>query len=75
MIHTSQTENRLAAIGLSLPPPEGPAYDYDPFKRSGDTVYLAGTLAKETGAAKQLGAATASRTEIANDACTAISFN
>ena len=55
MTHTSQTENRLAAVGLSLPPREGPAYDYDPFKRSGDTVYLAGTLGKETGAVQNLG--------------------
>ncbi|MGB0630646.1 MAG: RidA family protein [Alphaproteobacteria bacterium] len=55
MTATSQTEDRLAAIGLSLPPREGPAYDYDPFKRDGDTVYLAGTLGKEDGAVRNLG--------------------
>ena len=55
MTYVSQTENRLAAIGLSLPPREGPAYDYDPFKRDGDTVYLAGTLGKENGAVQNLG--------------------
>lgn len=55
MTDPSQTETRLAAIGLSLPPREGPAYDYDPFKRDGDTVYLAGTLGKENGAVQNLG--------------------
>ena len=40
MTDASQTEKRLAAIG-PLPPREGPAYDYDPFKRDGATVYLA----------------------------------
>ena len=54
MTDASQTEKRLAAIGLSLPPREGPAYDYDPFKRDGATVYLAGTLGKENGAVRLL---------------------
>ena len=55
MTDASQTEKRLAAIGLSLPPREGPAYYYDPFKRDGATVYLAGTLGKENGAVQNLG--------------------
>jgi len=55
MTASRQTEARLAAIGLSLPPREGPAYDYDPYKRDGDTIYLAGTLGKEDGAVRNPG--------------------
>ena len=55
MAASRQTEARLAAIGLSLPPREGPAYDYDPYKRDGDTIYLADTLGKEDGAVRNPG--------------------
>ena len=55
MTTTSQTEARLAAAGLHLPPREGPAYDYDPFKVDNGAVYLAGTLGKEDGAVQNLG--------------------
>lgn len=55
MTKQSHVEFRLAAIGLNLPPREGPAYNYDPYKRDGDTVYLAGTLGKEDGAVQNLG--------------------
>ena len=48
-------EDRLRAAGLTLPDREGPAYDYEPFKRDGNTVYLAGTLGKENGAVQNLG--------------------
>ena len=56
MTDLSQAESRLlTTIGLSLPPREGPAYNYDPFKRYGNTIYLAGTLGKEDGAVQNLG--------------------
>ena len=48
-------ENRLSAAGLSLPPMEGPDYDYEPIKREGNILYLAGTLGKENGAVQTLG--------------------
>ena len=48
-------ENRLSAAGLSLPPIEGPDYDYEPIKREGNILYLAGTLGKENGAVQTLG--------------------
>ncbi len=51
----SASENRLKASGFELPPREGPAFDYDPFKRDGDRVYLAGTLGKERGVVQHLG--------------------
>ena len=55
MTDLSLTEARLAASDLVLPPREGPAYDYDPYTRDGDTVYLAGTLGKENGTVQILG--------------------
>ncbi|MBT5048865.1 MAG: RidA family protein [Rhodospirillaceae bacterium] len=48
-------EDRLRAAGLELPPREGPAYDYDPFKCDGERIYLAGTLGKENGAVRKTG--------------------
>jgi len=48
-------EDRLRAAGLTLPDREGPAYNYEPFKLDGNTVYLAGTLGKENGAVQNLG--------------------
>jgi enamine deaminase RidA (YjgF/YER057c/UK114 family) len=34
---------------------EGPDYDYEPIKREGNILYLAGTLGKENGAVQTLG--------------------
>lgn len=48
-------EDRLYAAGLALPPREGPAFDYDPFKRDDSRIYLAGTLGKEEGVVQNLG--------------------
>jgi enamine deaminase RidA (YjgF/YER057c/UK114 family) len=55
MTAPNTVEDRLRTAGLSLPDREGPAYDYDPFRRGGDTIYLAGTLGKENGAVQNLG--------------------
>ena len=63
MTDLSLTEARLATIDLALPPREGPAYDYEPYTRDGDTVYLAGTLGKEKGAVQNMGRVGAEITE------------
>jgi hypothetical protein len=55
MTTNTTPEDRLRAAGLALPPREGPAYDYLPVRRDGNTVYLAGTLGKENGAGQNLG--------------------
>ena len=55
MTTNTTPEDRLRAAGLALPPREGPAYDYLPVRRDGNTVYLAGTLGKENGAVQNLG--------------------
>ena len=55
MSDTDIPEARLRAAGLTLPDREGPAYENEPFRRDGTTVYLAGTLGKENGAVQNLG--------------------
>jgi len=55
MTTNTTPEDRLHAAGLALPTREGPAYDYLPVRRNGDTIYLAGTLGKENGAVQNLG--------------------
>ena len=55
MTTNTTPEDRLRTAGLKLPPREGPAYDYLPFRRAGDTIYLAGTLGKESGSVQNLG--------------------
>jgi enamine deaminase RidA (YjgF/YER057c/UK114 family) len=40
----SQVEQRLAALGLSIPPPPKPAANYVPWAIAGDTVYVAGQI-------------------------------
>jgi enamine deaminase RidA (YjgF/YER057c/UK114 family) len=35
-------DEKLAALGLTLPPPPSPLANYVPIRRDGDTVYLAG---------------------------------
>jgi enamine deaminase RidA (YjgF/YER057c/UK114 family) len=37
-------EARLAALGLSLPSPPGPAANYEPFCIAGNLLYIAGQL-------------------------------
>lgn len=40
---------RLAALGLELPEPAAPTFDYVPVARIGDVLYVAGQLPKEDG--------------------------
>ena len=40
---------RLAALGLQLPAPAVPAFDYVPVRREGRVLYVAGQLPKEDG--------------------------
>ncbi|MGH3663704.1 MAG: RidA family protein [Micromonosporaceae bacterium] len=40
---------RLAALGLTLPTPAEPAYDYTPARREGTILYVSGQLPKEDG--------------------------
>ena len=47
---TDQTPSeRLAALGLQLPDPASPAFDYVPVRREGRILYVAGQLPKEDG--------------------------
>jgi len=50
--------DKLKALGISLPPPTPPAAVFVPFVRSGNTLYIAGHIAKKDGKAwaGQLGA-------------------
>ncbi|HYR24937.1 MAG TPA: RidA family protein [Aquabacterium sp.] len=43
-------EQRLQALGITLPPVAVPAAAYVPFVRTGNTVYLSGHIAKKDGA-------------------------
>ena len=40
----SSAEDKLRAMGLSLPEPAGPAAVYVPFRRSGNQVFIAGNI-------------------------------
>jgi len=42
-------ENRLHELSIKLPPPPKPAGNYLPFIRTGNLVFLAGTLCMENG--------------------------
>jgi enamine deaminase RidA (YjgF/YER057c/UK114 family) len=42
-------ENRLAALGVALPPSAAPAGSYVPFMRSGDLLFTAGQLPLKDG--------------------------
>ncbi len=42
-------EQRLQALGITLPPVSVPAAAYVPFARTGNTVFLAGHIAKRQG--------------------------
>lgn len=46
---TSRIEQRLAELGLTLPPAAAPAANYVPWTRAGDTLYIAGQLPFEHG--------------------------
>jgi enamine deaminase RidA (YjgF/YER057c/UK114 family) len=56
---SSPIQDRLAALGITLPPLAVPAAAYVPFVRSGNLVFLSGHIAKRNGQpwVGQLGAA------------------
>ena len=45
----NEIEQRIGALGLVLPPPPAPAGNYLPYRRSGNTLYLAGAICTEGG--------------------------
>lgn len=45
----SDVETRLAALGVTLPPPGAPVANYVPFVRSGDLVYISGQVSRDAG--------------------------
>lgn len=46
----SRTEEKLAALGLALPPDWAPRGRFLPFRRDGATVYLSGQICERDGA-------------------------
>ncbi|HYC46991.1 MAG TPA: RidA family protein [Burkholderiales bacterium] len=52
---TSAIEKKLADIGIELPPPGAPGGNYVPYVVVGDTVYMAGQVAREAGKMKYVG--------------------
>lgn len=44
MTHTPRAEERLAALGLTLPRPATPVAAYVPFRRAGSLVYVSGQI-------------------------------
>ena len=46
---TASVYDRLASLGITLPPVAAPAAAYVPFVRTGDLVFLSGHLAKRDG--------------------------
>jgi enamine deaminase RidA (YjgF/YER057c/UK114 family) len=56
---TGTVADRLARLGLRLPPPPGAVAAFEPYVRHGDTVYISGQIATRDGhlvAAGRLGA-------------------
>ena len=51
----SEIEERLAKLGITLPPPGPPAGSYVPFVIVGDLVFMAGQVAREAGKMKYTG--------------------
>ncbi len=45
----SEIEKRIESLGLVLPAPPSPAGNYLPWRRSGNTLYLAGAICMEAG--------------------------
>lgn len=52
---SSNIDQRLAALGITLPEPGSPAGNYVPYVIAGDLVYLAGQVAREAGSMKYTG--------------------
>ncbi|PUB17317.1 RidA family protein [Yoonia sediminilitoris] len=52
---TSQVEQRLAALGLALPPDWTPRGQFLPFRKDGNTVYLSGQICEWAGAVTHAG--------------------
>lgn len=55
MSHDVLPSTRLAELGLSLPEPAKPAFDYVPVRRDGHVLYVAGQLPKEEGEVRLTG--------------------
>lgn len=45
----SQVEERLAALGITLPQPNPPVANYVPFVRSGDLIHISGQVSVDAG--------------------------
>lgn len=45
----SQVEERLAALGITLPQPNPPVANYVPFVRAGDLVHISGQVSVDAG--------------------------
>ncbi len=45
----SQIEDRLAALGVTLPQPSAPVANYIPFVRAGDLVHISGQVSNDAG--------------------------
>ena len=52
---SSQIEQRLNELGITLPPPGAPAGNYVPFVVVGDIAYMSGQVAREAGKMKYVG--------------------
>lgn len=59
----SQIEQRLQALGYSLPDPPAAAGNYLPFRQSGNQLFLAGVLPLQDGALSHAGAVGADQDE------------
>ena len=45
----SQIEDRLARLGLTLPPPGSPVANYVPYVRSGNLLHISGQVSRDAG--------------------------
>lgn len=45
----SQIEDRLARLGLTLPPPSSPVANYVPYVRSGNLLHISGQVSRDAG--------------------------
>ena len=52
---SSNIENRLGELGITLPPPGAPGGNYVPFVVVGDLAFMAGQVAREAGKMKYTG--------------------
>lgn len=53
--HTATSEERLQALGLTLPEPAAPGGTYVPARRDGDVIYLAGQGPKKPDGSRYVG--------------------